>query len=121
MSLPQRGPYQNGSVPARPIDNESDDENEALSEFARAQMIEQLRQQQEELGGDLSRQISSSMQAPQQDDLKSRLQAAAEPLERQAPMEVRFSSYDNYCSLFHFILNSDGPVDLDMPTVCFLA
>lgn len=51
------------------------------------------------------------------DDLQARLAAAATPLERQAGLPARFASYDNYCSLFHFILNSDGPVDLELPTV----
>jgi hypothetical protein len=51
------------------------------------------------------------------DDLQARLAAAATPLEFQAGLPARFTSYDNYCSLFHFILNSDGPVDLELPTV----
>jgi len=51
------------------------------------------------------------------DDLQARLTAAATPLEFQAALPARFLSYDNYCSLFHFILNSDGPVDLELPTV----
>lgn len=50
------------------------------------------------------------------DDLQARLTAAATPLEFQAALPARFLSYDNYCSLFHFILNSDGPVDLELPT-----
>ncbi|KAI5848069.1 translation initiation factor 3 complex subunit L [Tricharina praecox] len=50
------------------------------------------------------------------DDLQARLTAAATPLEFQAGLPARFLSYDNYCSLFHFILNSDGPVDLELPT-----
>ncbi|RVD85218.1 uncharacterized protein DFL_003546 [Arthrobotrys flagrans] len=51
-----------------------------------------------------------------EDDLQSRLQAAATPLEYQASLEARYASYDNYCSLFHYILNSNGPVELDLPT-----
>lgn len=51
------------------------------------------------------------------DDIQSRLLAAAQPLDFSAPLEVKFASYDNYCSLFHFILNSDGPVDLEPPSV----
>lgn len=31
------------------------------------------------------------------------------------PLE-RFESYSNYCNLFNYILNSDGPVDLELPT-----
>lgn len=51
------------------------------------------------------------------DDLQQRLAAAATPLEFQAGLPARFTSYDNYCSLFHYILNSEGPVDLELPTV----
>ncbi|SPC60792.1 related to eIF3l - translation initiation factor 3 subunit L [Ustilago sp. UG-2017b] len=29
--------------------------------------------------------------------------------------EDRFHSYDNYCDLFNFVLNSDGPVELELP------
>ena len=55
--------------------------------------------------------------AQQTDDIQSRLAAAAQPLDYSATLEVKFQSYDNYCSLFHFILNSDGPVDLEPPSV----
>ncbi|KAJ1977957.1 hypothetical protein H4R33_006102 [Dimargaris cristalligena] len=30
-------------------------------------------------------------------------------------VEDRFHSYENYCDLFNYILNSEGPVDLDLP------
>ena len=50
-------------------------------------------------------------------DLQAQLAAAATPLEYQATLETKFASYDNYCSLFHYILNSDGPVDLEVPSV----
>ena len=50
-------------------------------------------------------------------DIQAQLTAAATPLEFQASLETKFASYDNYCSLFHYILNSEGPVDLDVPTV----
>ncbi|CAI2188844.1 2773_t:CDS:10 [Funneliformis geosporum] len=30
-------------------------------------------------------------------------------------IEHRFHSYENYCDLFNFILNSDGPVSLELP------
>lgn len=53
-------------------------------------------------------------------DLQAQLAAAATPLEYQATLETKFASYDNYCSLFHYILNSDGPVELEVPSVCFL-
>jgi len=53
-----------------------------------------------------------------QQDIQAQLQAAVTPLEYGANLEAKFASYDNYCSLFHYILNSDGPVDLEMPSVC---
>lgn len=55
----------------------------------------------------------------QTQDLQAQLAAAATPLEYQATLETKFASYDNYCSLFHYILNSDGPVDLEVPSVGF--
>ena len=56
--------------------------------------------------------------ASQVQDLQAQLAAAATPLEYQATLETKFASYDNYCSLFHYILNSDGPVELEVPSVC---
>ena len=50
-------------------------------------------------------------------DMQAQLAAAATPLEYQATLETKFASYDNYCSLFHYILNSEGPVDLEVPSV----
>lgn len=50
-------------------------------------------------------------------DIQMQLQAAATPLEFQATLETKFASYDNYCNLFHYILNSEGPVDLEIPNV----
>ncbi|KAK1911483.1 hypothetical protein P3342_012784 [Pyrenophora teres f. teres] len=38
-----------------------------------------------------------------------------QPLEFQATLETKFASYDSYCNLFHYILNSEGPVDLEVP------
>lgn len=49
-------------------------------------------------------------------DLRAQLEAAAAPLEYQASLETKFASYDNYCSLFHYILNSDGPVEIEQPS-----
>jgi RNA polymerase I-associated factor PAF67 len=51
-------------------------------------------------------------------DIAAQAAAAATPLEYQATLEAKFASYDNYCSLFHYILNSEGPVDLEVPSVC---
>ncbi|KNC85232.1 hypothetical protein SARC_02567 [Sphaeroforma arctica JP610] len=31
-------------------------------------------------------------------------------------LEQRFESFENYCDLFNYILNPEGPVDLEMPT-----
>ena len=64
---------------------------------------------------DRTASFSGSNAGPQ--DIQAQLAAAATPLEFQASLETKFASYDNYCSLFHYILNSDGPVDLDVPTV----
>ncbi|KAJ2678032.1 hypothetical protein GGI25_002675 [Coemansia spiralis] len=30
-------------------------------------------------------------------------------------METRFRSFENYCDLFNYILNSDGPIELELP------
>jgi translation initiation factor 3 subunit L len=62
-------------------------------------------------GEDLDRMPSISSNH----DIHAQLQAAATPLEFQATLETKFASYDNYCNLFHYILNSDGPVDLEVP------
>jgi len=48
-------------------------------------------------------------------DIQAQLAAAATPLEFQATLETKFASYDSYCNLFHYILNSEGPVDLEVP------
>ncbi|KAF2271783.1 uncharacterized protein EI97DRAFT_387143 [Westerdykella ornata] len=48
-------------------------------------------------------------------DIQAQLHAAATPLEFQATLETKFASYDSYCNLFHYILNSEGPVDLEVP------
>lgn len=102
--------FQNGGAPARTIDDDSDFEEEALA----ADYKEQVQYQD---GGYVDDDGSMSM-AQQTDDIQSRLAAAAMPLDFSAPLDVKFASYDNYCSLFHFILNSEGPVDLEPPSVC---
>lgn len=101
--------YQNGGAPSRALDDESDLEEEALAADYREQVAY-------EGGADLE-QVSSLTMAQQTDDIQSRLAAAAQPLDFSAPLDVKFASYDNYCSLFHFILNSEGPVDLEPPSV----
>ena len=61
--------------------------------------------------------ISMGAGGGQLQDMQAQLAAAATPLEYQATLETKFNSYDNYCNLFHYILNSDGPVDLEVPSV----
>jgi translation initiation factor 3 subunit L len=91
------------------MDDESDVEEEAL--------VADYREQVQYEGMEQLEQVTSLSMAQQTDDIQSRLAAAAQPLDFSAPLEVKFASYDNYCSLFHFILNSDGPVDLEPPSV----
>ena len=64
--------------------------------------------------GETSIQQVDSLTGPA--DLRAQLEAAAAPLEYQASLETKFASYDNYCSLFHYILNSEGPVDIEQPS-----
>lgn len=91
------------------INDESDVEEEALVNDYREQV------NFEDGMSDLDRTTSLGGGAQ---DLQAQLAAAATPLEYQATLETKFASYDNYCSLFHYILNSDGPVDLEVPSVC---
>jgi hypothetical protein len=109
MSL--RQPYQNADAPIRAPADESDAEEEALVEDYR----EQVRYDNNGMD-DLDRVVSLNGGGGQ--DIHAQLAAAATPLEFQATLETKFASYDNYCSLFHYILNSDGPVDLEVPSVC---
>ncbi|CUS10883.1 unnamed protein product [Tuber aestivum] len=101
---------QNFTGTTRRLREESDTDDEVL---ASTLVDEALRDDgdyddMESAGGSL--QISG-------ENIQQRLAAAATPLDFQAPLQNRFDSYDNYCTLFHFILNSDGPVDLELPTV----
>ncbi|KAL7276919.1 hypothetical protein RUND412_000063 [Rhizina undulata] len=96
--------------PSRAIHgHDSDTEEEAL-----ASTLAQALQDDDGDYDDVESRASNFQ--PTGDDIQQRLAAAATPLEYQAALQVRFASYDNYCSLFHFILNSDGPVDLELPT-----
>lgn len=108
MSLRQPVQPYNGEAPARVPDDESDAEEETLVNDYREQV------QYEDGMEDLDRTTSMSIAGQ---DIHAQLQAAATPLEFQATLETKFASYDNYCSLFHFILNSEGPVDLEVPSV----
>jgi translation initiation factor 3 subunit L len=105
MSLRQS--YSQAPEAIRAPQDESDAEEEALAEDYREQI------QYDEVD-DMERTASLSA-GPQ--DIYAQLTAAATPLEFQATLDTKFASYDNYCSLFHYILNSDGPVDLDVQSV----
>ena len=98
--------YANGNIPAQ---DESDVEEEALVNDYR----EQVNYVDEDMG-ELDRTASLGGQGQ---DIQAQLAQAATPLEYQATLETKFASYDNYCNLFHYILNSDGPVDLEPPNV----
>jgi translation initiation factor 3 subunit L len=101
--------FQNGMAPIRAMEDDSDVEEEALV----ADYKEQV--QYEDLDDEPAIPLSLSQQT---EDIQGRLAQAAQPLDFSAPLEVKFQSYDSYCSLFHFILNSEGPVDLEPPSVC---
>ncbi|KAI9671255.1 MAG: hypothetical protein M1829_004662 [Trizodia sp. TS-e1964] len=105
MNNSQRTPYQNGAL--RNLETDSDDEEAPVNDF----------KQQVRFDDDMSElEPSTSIgQTPQATDLQSIAIAAATPLDFQATLETKFESYDRYCSLFHHILNSDGPVELEVP------
>ncbi|KAK0711383.1 RNA polymerase I-associated factor PAF67 [Lasiosphaeris hirsuta] len=98
--------FQNGMAPLRAMEDDSDVEEEALV----ADYKEQVQYE------DLDDEPAALSMAQQTDDIQARLAQAAQPLDFSAPLEIKFSSYDQYCSLFHFILNSEGPVDLEPPS-----
>ena len=98
-----------GDAPHRQIDDESDVEEEA--------MIEDYRQQVDYEDG-MDAELDDGAYGGAQQDIQGQLQAAVTPLEYGASLDVKFASYDNYVSLFHYILNSEGPVDLELPSVC---
>jgi len=98
--------YQQGQQSHLPADD-SDVEEEALANDYK----EQVRYDDNDL--DRVPSVGGSAQ-----DLQAQLVAAAQPLEYQATLETKIASYDSYCNLFHYILNSDGPVDLEVPSVC---
>lgn len=112
MSVRQAPTYQQGAPHRERVpDDDSDVEEEALANNYREQVG-----YQDGMGGeDYDLERSSTLGGTQ--DLQAQLQAAATPLEYGASLEVKIQSYDSYCNLFHFILNSDGPVDIDVPSV----
>jgi translation initiation factor 3 subunit L len=99
--------FQNGMAPARAIEDDSDVEEEAL--------VADYKEQVQYEGG--LEDLDQASLAQQADEIQARLVQAAQPLDFQATLETKFQSYDNYCSLFHYILNSEGPVDLEPPSV----
>ncbi|KAI9700766.1 MAG: hypothetical protein M1836_002135 [Candelina mexicana] len=107
MSLLQD--YPNGSAPPIMQDALSDQEEETLVDDYKEQV------HFDDGMDDLDRTTSMGTGNLAQ-DMQAQLAAAATPLEYQATLETKFASYDNYCSLFHYILNSDGPVDLEVPS-----
>src|ERR1700712_560417 len=98
MSLSSAIPAYQQPVPSRAPDDESDVEEEALVNDYKEQV------QYEEGLDDLDR--AGSMGTGGSMDITAQLQQAATPLDYQATLETKFASYDNYCSLFHYILNS---------------
>lgn len=109
MSIRQPPPqFANGEPPVRAPQDDSDVEEEALAQDYKEQV------QYEDGMEDLDRTVSLGA-GPQ--DIQAQLAAAATPLEFQATLETKLMSYDTYCNTFHQILNSDGPVDLDVPSV----
>ena len=114
MALYQRSvPYQ--TADASKVQDESDQEEDALVKDYQEQV-------QYDDGGmeDLDRSMSYSGGGTQYQDMQAQLLAASQPLEFGATLETKFASYDNYCNLFHYVLNSDGPVDIDLPNVSIL-
>lgn len=108
MSVRQAPTYQQAQ-PERAPDDDSDREEEALASEYREQMGY-------DDGEDYDLDRTSTMGTGPQ-DLQAQLAAAAQPLEFGATLETKIQSYDSYCNLFHFILNSEGPVDIEVPSV----
>lgn len=96
------------------INDDSDQEEETMVEDYKEQ-AGAFNDGMDELDPTMSYGIGAGGGGPQ--DMQAQLAAAATPLEYQATLETKFASYDNYCNLFHYILNSEGPVDLEVPTV----
>lgn len=90
--------------------------NDAASDVDEEAMVNDYQEQVRFDDGmdDLERSTSYGANMP---DMQAQLAMAAQPLEYQAGIDVKLASYDNYCNLFHYILNSDGPVDLEAPSV----
>lgn len=109
MALYQRQPYATADR-SKVAADESDEEENALVEDYKEQV--HFDDGMDELDRTASFGTSGGPQ-----DMQAQLAAAATPLEYGAALDTKFASYDNYCNLFHYILNSEGPVDLEVPTV----
>lgn len=109
MSVRQAPSYQQRAPGRQIVEDDSDVEEEALANEYREQVGFQ------DDGYDLDR--TGSLGGAGAQDLSAQLQAAATPLEYGASLELKIQSYDSYCNLFHYILNSEGPVDLEVPNV----
>ena len=109
MALYQREPYPTADR-SKVAANESDEEENALVEDYKEQV------HFDDDMGELDRTASFGTSGGPH-DMQAQLTAAATPLEYGAALDTKFASYDNYCNLFHYILNSEGPVDLEVPTV----
>lgn len=112
MALYQRAPYETANR-QHLVEDESDREEEALVEDYKEQV--HFDDGMSELDRTASFGGAAAGGGPQ--DMQAQLAAAATPLEYGAALDTKFASYDNYCNLFHYILNSEGPVDLEVPTV----
>lgn len=112
MSVKQAPAYQQGA-PERTLDDDSDVEEEALANDYREQVGY-------ENGDDYDLDRTTSLGGGPQ-DLQAQLVNAATPLEYGATLDTKIHSYESYCNLFDFILNSDGPVDIEMPSVSNVA
>lgn len=107
MSRPNGASYTNGTAQISvPEDDDFDVEEETLAN-----------DYQEQIQYDDGYDDASVAYSAGQQDIQAQLQAAVQPLDRDATLDVKFASYDNYCSLFHYILNSEGPVELELPSV----
>jgi len=111
MALQQREPYATADR-QNIAEHESDQEEEALVEDYKEQVHFDDGMSELDRTGSYGGQSGGGPQ-----DMQAQLAAAATPLEYGAALDTKFASYDNYCNLFHYILNSEGPVDLEVPTV----
>ena len=112
MALYQREPYTTADR-QKLADNESDQEEDALVEDYKEQV-----HFDDSIGMDELDRTASFGPSGGPQDMQAQLAAAATPLEYGAALDTKFASYDSYCNLFHYILNSEGPVELEVPTVC---